>query len=92
MIMVAKANTNDDELGGHIASFASAATLFDVGFNHFWHAPGRVTAAIWSTFRAIRRRASMRAHFSRASERGAARQFPPRSRRQRASPPIRIPG
>jgi pyruvate dehydrogenase E1 component len=27
------------ELGGHIASFASAATLYDVGFNHFWHAP-----------------------------------------------------
>ncbi len=29
------------ELGGHIASFASAATLYDVGFNHFWHAPAR---------------------------------------------------
>ncbi|TNF37373.1 MAG: pyruvate dehydrogenase (acetyl-transferring), homodimeric type, partial [Gammaproteobacteria bacterium] len=27
------------ELGGHIASFASAATLYDVGFNHFWRAP-----------------------------------------------------
>ncbi|GIT24847.1 MAG: hypothetical protein CM1200mP41_08910 [Gammaproteobacteria bacterium] len=26
-------------MGGHIASFASAATLYDVGFNHFWHAP-----------------------------------------------------
>jgi pyruvate dehydrogenase complex dehydrogenase (E1) component len=26
-------------LGGHIASFASAATLYDVGFNHFWRAP-----------------------------------------------------
>ncbi|HBD33555.1 MAG TPA: hypothetical protein DC084_08185, partial [Cupriavidus sp.] len=25
-------------LGGHIASFASAATLYDVGFNHFFHA------------------------------------------------------
>jgi pyruvate dehydrogenase E1 component len=25
-------------VGGHIASFASAATLYDVGFNHFWHA------------------------------------------------------
>ena len=31
--------TKDLELGGHIASFASAATLYDVGFNHFWHAP-----------------------------------------------------
>jgi pyruvate dehydrogenase E1 component len=39
MIMVAKANANDDELGGHIASFASVGTLFGIGFNHFWHAP-----------------------------------------------------
>ena len=28
----------DTNVGGHIASFASAATLYDVGFNHFWHA------------------------------------------------------
>jgi pyruvate dehydrogenase E1 component len=39
MIMVAKANAKDDELGGHIASFASVGTLFGIGFNHFWHAP-----------------------------------------------------
>ena len=26
-------------VGGHISSFASAATLYDVGYNHFWHAP-----------------------------------------------------
>src|SRR5579859_2386153 len=39
MVMVARANRSDDELGGHIASFASVGTLFDVGFNHFWHAP-----------------------------------------------------
>jgi pyruvate dehydrogenase E1 component len=36
---VARANRNDDELGGHIASFASVGTLFGVGQNHFWHAP-----------------------------------------------------
>ncbi|PSB91945.1 pyruvate dehydrogenase (acetyl-transferring), homodimeric type [Candidatus Pandoraea novymonadis] len=29
----------DTNVGGHIASFASAATLYDVGYNHFWHAP-----------------------------------------------------
>ncbi|MDH4189691.1 MAG: pyruvate dehydrogenase (acetyl-transferring), homodimeric type [Betaproteobacteria bacterium] len=39
MAMVAKANKTDDELGGHIASFASVGTLFGIGFNHFWHAP-----------------------------------------------------
>ena len=37
--MVVQANRLSSELGGHIASFASAATLYDVGFNHFWHAP-----------------------------------------------------
>ncbi|WP_019583095.1 pyruvate dehydrogenase (acetyl-transferring), homodimeric type [Thioalkalivibrio sp. ALE16] len=39
MAMVVKANRASSELGGHIATFASAATLYDVGFNHFWHAP-----------------------------------------------------
>ncbi len=37
--MVLRANRGDSNLGGHIASFASAATLYDVGFNHFWRAP-----------------------------------------------------
>ncbi|MBI5910797.1 MAG: pyruvate dehydrogenase (acetyl-transferring), homodimeric type, partial [Betaproteobacteria bacterium] len=37
--MVLKANKGDSNLGGHIASYASAATLYDVGFYHFWHAP-----------------------------------------------------
>ncbi|MCC9003519.1 MAG: pyruvate dehydrogenase (acetyl-transferring), homodimeric type, partial [Candidatus Competibacter sp.] len=40
LAMVVKANRITSELGGHIASFASSATLYDVGFNHFWHAPG----------------------------------------------------
>jgi pyruvate dehydrogenase E1 component len=35
--MVLRAGKKDLELGGHIASFASAATLYDVGLNHFWH-------------------------------------------------------
>ena len=38
MAMVVQANRLSSELGGHIASFASAATLYDVGFNHFFHA------------------------------------------------------
>ncbi|MGB5940646.1 MAG: pyruvate dehydrogenase (acetyl-transferring), homodimeric type [Rhodanobacter sp.] len=40
MAMVVRANRKPGELGGHIASFASSATLYDVGFNHFWRAPG----------------------------------------------------
>ncbi len=38
MAMVLRANKATN-VGGHIASFASAATLYDVGYNHFWHAP-----------------------------------------------------
>jgi pyruvate dehydrogenase E1 component len=38
MAMVVRAN-KDTNVGGHIASYASAATLYDVGYNHFWHAP-----------------------------------------------------
>lgn len=37
MMMVLRAN-KDTNVGGHIASFASAATLYDVGYNHFWRA------------------------------------------------------
>ena len=37
--MVLRANRDKSGLGGHISSFASAATLYDVGFNHFFHAP-----------------------------------------------------
>ena len=36
--IVVKANKHSSELGGHIASFQSAATLYDTGFMHFWHA------------------------------------------------------
>ena len=38
MAMVVRANKHTN-VGGHIASFASAATLYDVGYNHFWRAP-----------------------------------------------------
>jgi len=38
LAMVAKANGAYGELGGHIASYASAADLFEVGYNHFFHA------------------------------------------------------
>ena len=38
LAMVARANQAYGDLGGHIASYASAADLFEVGFNHFFHA------------------------------------------------------
>jgi len=39
MATVVRAGKRGGELGGHIASFASAATLYDVGFNHFFRGP-----------------------------------------------------
>ena len=36
--MVVRANKKNPDLGGHIGTFASAATLYDVGMNHFWRA------------------------------------------------------
>ncbi len=39
MAMVVQANRKSTEYGGHIASYASAATLYEVGFNHFFRAP-----------------------------------------------------
>jgi pyruvate dehydrogenase E1 component len=35
--MVVRANKYDPNIGGHLATYASAATLFEVGFNHFFH-------------------------------------------------------
>jgi pyruvate dehydrogenase E1 component len=37
--MVVRANKDSSELGGHIASYQSLATLYEVGYNHFWRAP-----------------------------------------------------
>jgi pyruvate dehydrogenase E1 component len=41
MAMVVRANKKCSEYGGHIASFASSATLYDVGFNYFFRAPSK---------------------------------------------------
>ncbi|MEM1263323.1 MAG: pyruvate dehydrogenase (acetyl-transferring), homodimeric type [Pseudomonadota bacterium] len=38
MAMVVQANRENSEYGGHISSYASSATLYEVGFNHFWRA------------------------------------------------------
>ena len=36
MAMVVRANRESTEYGGHLASYASSATMYEVGFNHFW--------------------------------------------------------
>jgi pyruvate dehydrogenase E1 component len=40
LVMVVRANKAYGELGGHIASYASAAEIFEIGFNHFFRGPG----------------------------------------------------
>ncbi|MFQ5611825.1 MAG: pyruvate dehydrogenase (acetyl-transferring), homodimeric type [Anaerolineae bacterium] len=40
MSMVVRANREEDGIGGHISTYASAATLYEVGFNHFFRARG----------------------------------------------------
>ena len=67
LAMVVRANQAYGELGGHIASYASAADLFEVGFNHFFRAgDGAAAAATWSSSSRTRRQACMRAPFSKA--------------------------
>ncbi|HXO63536.1 MAG TPA: pyruvate dehydrogenase (acetyl-transferring), homodimeric type [Steroidobacteraceae bacterium] len=39
LVMVLLANKKSSEYGGHLASYASSATLYEVGFHHFWRAP-----------------------------------------------------
>ncbi|MGH8265097.1 MAG: pyruvate dehydrogenase (acetyl-transferring), homodimeric type, partial [Steroidobacteraceae bacterium] len=39
LAMVVQANRQSSEYGGHISTYASSATLYEVGFNHFWRAP-----------------------------------------------------
>ncbi len=45
MAMVVRANKYSDGIGGHISTYASAATLYEVGFNHFFRGPGAGTDA-----------------------------------------------
>jgi pyruvate dehydrogenase E1 component len=45
LAMVVNSNREHAGIGGHIASFASAATLYDVGFNHFWKGPDHAQGA-----------------------------------------------
>jgi len=58
LAMVVQANRVSSEYGGHIASYASAATLYEVGFNHFWRAKSAAHPGTWCSCRDTRVRAS----------------------------------
>jgi hypothetical protein len=71
LAMVVRANQAYGELGGHIASYASAAEIFEVGFNHFFRgddseAMRRATRTSCTSSR-IRRRACTRAPSSKGA-------------------------
>lgn len=71
MAMVVKANKHNPpdggDLGGHIASFASLATMIGCGQNHFCTPKTKTTAATWSTSRATPRPACTAAPTSKAA-------------------------
>ncbi len=52
VMTVLRASKKDLDLGGHMASFQSSATFYEVCFNHFFRARNQKTAAIWFTSRA----------------------------------------
>src|SRR5579884_3890631 len=43
LAMVVRANREEEGIGGHISTYASAATLYEVGFNHFFRGKGEST-------------------------------------------------
>ena len=93
MAMVVNANREHSGLGGHISTYASTATLYEVGFNHFFRGrTRRISPATWSISRATPRPAFTRARSWKAAStnstcRISARNWP----RAAGSPPIRIP-
>jgi len=52
LVMVLRANMKPGDLGGHISTFSSAATLYDIGFNYFSTVVTRSGRRIWSISRA----------------------------------------
>jgi pyruvate dehydrogenase complex dehydrogenase (E1) component len=90
LAMVVRANRGAAELGGHIATYASAADLFEVGFNHFFRAGQNGRCGVFPAARRARRLCARLAR--RPPERSPARQLPTRDRWQAACPRTAIPG
>ena len=65
LAMVLRAGKHSN-VGGHIASYASAAILYDVGFDHFFRGPTEQFGATWCISRAILLQACTRAPSSKA--------------------------
>ena len=95
MAMVTRANRDYAGIGGHISTFASSATLYEVGFNHFFRGRGETaTTATRFISRATRRPACTRGRFWKAGSPSSnlinfRRELQPKAAGCR---PIRIPG
>ncbi len=94
MAMVVRQNKYDAGIGGHISTYASLATLLEVGFNHFFHAQLRRPAGRPDLFPGPRLSGRLRARLpGRPPDRRAPEEFPPRTARALpACPPIRTRG
>ena len=80
LAMVVRANKAEDGIGGHISTFASAATLYEVGFNHFFRGQRRRQRRRRHLLPGPRGARHLRARVSRrAPRRDAARELPPRA-------------
>ena len=85
MAMVVQANRKSSEYGGHISSYASSATLYEVGFNHFWRAPSAEHPGDLVYIQGHSSPGHLCPRLSRGTaERGAAASLSPGGRRRRA--------
>ena len=66
MAMVVNANRDDSGLGGHISTYASLATLYEVAFNHFFRGGDKGICRRHGLFSGHDSRAIMRARFWKA--------------------------
>ena len=83
LAIILRANKDSSELGGHIASFQSAATLYDIGFGHFWHAPSENARRRPGVHPGPQLAGHLCARLPRrAAQRGAVARLPPGDRRQ----------
>jgi pyruvate dehydrogenase E1 component len=78
MAMVIRANRAADGIGGHLSTYASATTLFEIGFNHFFHAKPDRSAGDQVYFQGLTRSPSMLAPISKAASTKRTWSIPPR--------------
>ena len=92
LALMVRANPADSELGGHIASYASAGEIFEVGCNHCFVRVPWIRVATWCSISRIRQRAFAPARFSRDAS--ARNPWPATARKwvDRASAPVRTRG